>query len=150
MATPKKSSVRKGLQFPSRKQRDWEQEKTGDLILFEERRLSTTSGDIVSSGNSSLIYTCPADKRAKISYAALSTKTGEGYIELQIKTGPTFLLHTYTPNTLNYNAAYNDGIDLEPGDTVTIVCGVAAGNVAVGTLQTIEDDVSPGYLLPQS
>lgn len=147
MATRKKQPERKGFSVPSRKQRDWEQEKTGDIILFEERRLSTTSGDIVSSGNSSLIYTCPANKRAKIVYASLSTKTGEGYIELQIRTGPTFLLHTYTANTLNYNAAYNDGIDLEPGDTATIFCGVAAGNSAIGSVQTIEDDVSPGYLI---
>jgi hypothetical protein len=146
MAIQKKLPHRKGLLVPSRKQRDWEKEKTGDAILFPERRLSTSAGDIVSSGNSSLIYTCPVDKRAKISYASLSTKTGEGYIQLQIKTGPTFLLHTYIANTLTYNAAYSDGIDLEPGDTVTVVCGVAAGNSAVGTVQTIEDDVSPGYL----
>lgn len=146
MATQKKQQPRKGLLFPSRKQRDWEQEKTGDAIKYPERRLSSTSGDIVSSGNSSLIYTCPADKRAKISYAALSSKTGEAYIELQLKTGPTFLLHTYTANTLMYTAVYNDAIDLEPGDTVTIVCGAPAGNSAVGTVQTIEEDVSPGYL----
>lgn len=147
MATQKKLPVRKGLQFPSRKQRDWEQEKTGDIILYTERRQTLTAGDIVNSGGTSLVYTCPADKRAKIVHASLSTKTGEGYIELQIRTGTTFLLHTYTANTLLYTSAYEDGIDLEPGDTITIVCGVAVGNITVGTVQTVEDDVSPGYLV---
>lgn len=146
-ATRKKSPERKGFSVPSRKQRDWEKEKTGDQILFIERRLSRTNGDIVTAGNNLTLYTCPSGKRAKIVHAGLSTKVGEGYIQLQIVTGTTFLLHTYQATSLTYDAEYSDGVDLEPGDTVSIYCGSEVGNVAIGTLQVVEDDVSPGYFI---
>jgi len=147
MATRKKSPERNGFSFPSRKQRDWEREKTGDQILVIERRLTRVSGDIVTAGNNSLIYTCPANKRAKIVHAGLSTKLAEGYLQIQIATGPTYLLHTFVAASLTFDALFEDGIDLEPGNTVTIYCDNTAGNVTTGTLSVIEDDVSPGYLI---
>ena len=147
MATPKKQPpTRKGFSVPSRKQRDWENEKTGDHILVIERRLTRTSGDIVTAGNNSLIYTCPQSKRAKIVHAGLSTKLAEGYLQINIASGPTYLLHTFVAASLTFDALFEDGIDLEPGDTVTIYCDSTLGNVTTGTLAVIEDDVSPGYL----
>ena len=143
-ATQKKLPARKGFSSPSRKQRDWQQEKAGDAIKFPERRLSRTNGDIVLAGASSLIYTCPPDKRSKITYAALSTSGGEGYIELLLRSGITFLLHTYVANNLNFAATYEDGIDLEPGNTIRITC--TGPGTTIGTVQIIEEDVSPGYL----
>jgi len=145
MAIRKKQTARKGFSHPSRKQRNWEQEKAGDAIKFPERRNSRTNGDIVNAGDSILIYTCPINRRAKIIYAALSTSAGEGYIELLLQSGITFLLHTYVANNLNFAASYEDGIDLEPGNTVRITC--TGPGTTIGTVQIIEEDVSPGYII---
>ncbi len=142
---PRKIPLRKGLLIPSRKQRDWQQEKTGDIIVYEERRSTITAGDIVPAGAGSTVYTCPANTRAKLVYAQISTNLQEGYIQLTLKGVPNFIVHTYTPQTVTYNATFNDGVDLEPGDFVRIFCNGAG--TAVGTVQVIQDEISPGYLV---
>ncbi len=130
----------------SRKQeKGWQISKTGQLIQFLERREDRYSGDIVAAGLDSTIYTCPANRKAKICYAALSTKTGEGYIEVRILGVPTFLLHTYQPASFNYQSSYENGIGLNAGDTVTIFCGAAAGNFTIGSVQIVEEEVSTSY-----
>jgi len=136
------------LHGPSRKQWDWEGQKAGEVLRSPERRASIYNGDIVPDGGNSLIYTCPTDKRAKLIYATLSAKSGEGHLEILLKGVPTFVLQTYAAGTVSFVARYEDGIDMESGDTLTIFCDATGSNEVTASAQVIEEDAAAGYTTP--
>lgn len=156
MATRKKpqaakKKLREGglLRTESRKQWDWEIEKAGSPIKTPERRESKYTGDTVISGAPShVLYTCPPGTHAKLIYAALSTKTGRGYLELLLKGNSIYVLHTYVADNLTFVADYQDGIDLVAGDTIIIHCDPVVGNETIASAQLIEEEFSSGYVIP--
>lgn len=140
-----------GALYPVRKRWDYYRQKAGERITLPERRETQIASATRTTAGTTTLYTCPVNKKAKLTFWQVSTDnvTTSGSTEIKIgTTSITFIAHDAAIDVSEVHEKFNyeDAPEIKGGQVVSMVVTTFAGNVVVN-IQVIEEDASGGYLL---
>lgn len=137
------------LNGPRRKQFDPFLGRTGEVVLNENHEPQTfgVSGFI----SASVLYTVPANKRARILYLFAEVGEGEPSTQLDVICGGKTMLSVRGDSVEGYDKdqiqfSFEDAPRLESNQTVTFTIDTPPSQCAV-TVSIVEEDAGGGYLL---
>lgn len=150
MVTRKKQQqTRAGLLNPSRKKVDWQSPRTGDYSRAE-RRTSQNFAGTATAGNTTILYTCPAGKRAKlINYQHRLDANSAGNLEVaNVAISSLNTQATATTGQVSFIfLGYEAGIDISSQQTVKVNCAGGSAGSSVATVIIVEEDAGSGFFI---